>query len=79
MPSPERQIADAIVVAFNIMDIDTIISLRTPTCQRIFLPLSLNYAPQLNHTYRASLLAMKSVFTSFHIRVNDVIEGTGDD
>jgi hypothetical protein len=78
MPSQERNTANAIVTAFNSMDIDTIISLRTPDCQRIFLPSSLNYAPQSNKTYRASLEAMKSVFTFFKISVDDIIEGVSD-
>ena len=78
MPSQERQTADAIVTAFNAMDIDRIISLRTPDCQRVFLPSSLNYNPQSNDSYRANLMGMKSIFTSFSITVNDVIEGTSE-
>jgi hypothetical protein len=78
MPSQERNTANAIVTAFNSMDIDTIISLRTPGCQRIFLPSFLKYAPQSNETYRTSLEAMKSVFNSFKITVNDIIEGVSD-
>jgi hypothetical protein len=78
MPSQERNTANAIVTAFNSMDIDTIISLRTPGCQRLFLPSSLKYAPQSNETYRTSLEAMKSVFNSFKMTVNDIIEGVSD-
>ncbi|KAF1842303.1 uncharacterized protein K460DRAFT_358930 [Cucurbitaria berberidis CBS 394.84] len=78
MPSQERQTANTLVAAFNTMDIDTIISLRTPTCQRIFLPSSLHYNPQSNDAYRANLTGMKSIFTSFHITVNDIIEGTSE-
>jgi hypothetical protein len=78
MPSQERNTANAIVTAFNSMNIDTIISLRIPGCQRIFLPYSLKYAPQSNETYRTSLEAMKSVFNSFKITVNDIIEGVSD-
>lgn len=76
MLSKERQTADAIVAAFNTMDIDTIISLRTSDCKRVFLPTSLGYNPQSNDAYRANLMGMKSIFTSFHVTVNDVIEGT---
>ncbi|CAO2657167.1 Nn.00g032930.m01.CDS01 [Neocucurbitaria sp. VM-36] len=78
MPSRERQTADAIVAAFNSMDIDTIVSLRTPDCQRVFLPTSLKYKPQSNEAYRANLTGMKSIFNSFQITVNDVIEGTSE-
>jgi hypothetical protein len=79
MSSPIRRTANAIVTAFQTMDIDTMISLRASSCKRIFLPSSLNYAPQSNETYRASLLVMKSIFNSFHVSINDVIEGTCDD
>lgn len=79
MSTKERQIADALVAAFNTMDIDAIISLRTSDCKRTFLPTSLGYAPQSNDAYRANLLGMKSVFTSFQVTVDDVIEGTSTD
>jgi hypothetical protein len=75
MPSKERQTADAIVAAFNIMDVDAIISLRTPECKRVFMPSSLNYTPQTNEEYGERLTGMKSIFASFHVTVDDVIEG----
>jgi hypothetical protein len=78
MPSKERQTADAIVAAFNAMDIDTLVSLRTPNCKRIFLPSSLEYTPQTNDEYRDRLNGMKSIFTSFHVTVDDVIEGISE-
>jgi len=78
MPTKQRQLADALVAAFNIMDIDTIISTRTPDCKRVFLPTSLGYAPQSNDAYRANLMGMKTIFTSFRITVNDLIEGVGE-
>lgn len=79
MPSKERQTADAIVSAFNTMDVDTIIALRTPECRRVFLPSSLKYPGQINDAYRANLISMKSVFTSFDVTVTDVIEGTSQE
>ena len=75
MLSTERKTANAVVQAFNAMGVDTIISLRTPECRRFFLPVSLNYPPQSNDAYRANLAGMRSIFTSFHVTVNDVIEG----
>jgi hypothetical protein len=78
MPSKERQTADAIVAAFNTMDVDTLISLRTPDCKRVFLPSSLEYTPQTNDEYRDRLSGMKTIFTSFHVTVDDVIEGTSE-
>lgn len=79
MISKERQTADAIVAAFNSMDTSAIISLRTPTCERVFRPSSLKYAPQSNAVYLANLNSMKALFTSFHITVTDCIEGTSTD
>lgn len=75
MASKELQTALAIVSAFNKMDIETIISLRTPTCKRTFLPTSLNLPPQTNAASRAQLNGMKSVFANFHVTVTDIIEG----
>ncbi|KAF2132362.1 hypothetical protein P153DRAFT_285012 [Dothidotthia symphoricarpi CBS 119687] len=74
MPSKERQTADTIVQAYNRMDIDTIVSLRTPDCKRIFLPSSLKYPSQSNDAFRANLTSMKSIFTNFKVTVHDVIE-----
>ncbi|KAF2476719.1 uncharacterized protein BDR25DRAFT_278026 [Lindgomyces ingoldianus] len=74
MPSRQRQTADALVCAFNNMDNDAILSLRAPDCMRQILPLSLNFPAQSNAKYLANLSSMKSLFTSFQIRVDDVIE-----
>jgi len=76
MPSRNRQTADLLVAAFNTQDTARIISLRTPTCTRNFLPTSLNLAPQSNARYLAELDSLNGIFTSFHITVNDIIEDT---
>jgi hypothetical protein len=78
MPSRDRQTADAVVAAFNIMDVDTLISLRTPTCKRVFLPASLKYPPQTNDEYRDNLNSMKHIFQNFQVTVDDVIEGKSE-
>jgi|SRR5690242_9046966 len=79
MPSKERQTADKLVAAYNALDIDTIIALRTPDCERAFLPsTSLKYPPQSNTSFRQNLTGLAAVFTSFSIVVDDVIEGTND-
>ncbi|KAH7078681.1 hypothetical protein BKA63DRAFT_506912 [Paraphoma chrysanthemicola] len=78
MPSKERQTADAIVQAFNSADIPTIISLRTPTCLRVFQPATLKFGSQTNEQYRTSLEAILQVFTSFQITVTDLIEGVSE-
>lgn len=75
MSSQERLTADTLVVAYNTMDTASIIALRTPDCKRVFLPHSLAYAPQSNDAFKQNLAAMASVFTSFHIVINDVVEG----
>jgi hypothetical protein len=74
MPSKQRQTIDTLVNAFNKLDIDTIVSLRTPSCTRVFLPSSLNLKPQTNEVYLAELQRLKPIFTSFELTVNDVIE-----
>lgn len=78
MPSKERETANAIVQAFNSADINTLISLRTPTCMRVFQPSALKFASQTNEQYRASLQAILQVFSSFTITVTDVIEGVSE-
>ncbi|KAF2818753.1 hypothetical protein CC86DRAFT_153554 [Ophiobolus disseminans] len=76
MPSTQRRTADAIVAAVNAMDVDTIVSFRTPDCKSIILPASLNLPAQSNDAYHAQLSLMKSIFTSFQATVTDVVEGT---
>lgn len=78
MPSQERITVNALITAYNAMDTSTIIALRTPDCKRIFLPHSLAYTPQSNEAFRQNLAAMASVFTSFHVDVDDVVEGVAD-
>jgi hypothetical protein len=79
MPSKERQTADKLVKAYNAMDVSTIIALRTPDCQRILLPSSLGHPPQSNAIFQQHLTAICTIFTSFKIVVDDVIEGTSSD
>ena len=78
-PSKERQTADKLVAAYNAMDVDTLIALRTPECQRVFLPASLKYPPQSNAFFKQNLTAISQIFTSFKIVVDDVIEGFASD
>jgi hypothetical protein len=74
MPSQQRQTATALVSAFNRLDTPAIISFRTPTCTRRFLPSSLKIPSQSNEAYLANLNSMKALFTSFSITVDDTIE-----
>ena len=57
--SVQRQTAEAIVDAFNRMDVEAIVSFRAPECLRFILPASLNQPPTNNEQYRASLLRVK--------------------
>ncbi|KAF1934095.1 uncharacterized protein M421DRAFT_253 [Didymella exigua CBS 183.55] len=79
MTSKERQTADKLVTAYNAMDVSSIIALRTPDCQRVFLPSTLKHPPQSNAFFKQNLLAISAIFTSFKIAVDDVIEGTSSD
>lgn len=72
--STQRQTAEAVVEAFNRMDIDTIISYRSPDCQRHILPSTLGHPPTNNDQYKASLERLKPIFSDFSLVVKDVLE-----
>jgi hypothetical protein len=73
-PTPQRQTADKLIVAFNRMDIPAIMSFRTPTCTRYLLPQSMKLGPQDNATYEKSLYSLKTVFQNFNLDVHEVVE-----
>jgi hypothetical protein len=73
-PSPQRQTADAIVAAFNVMDIEKIVSFRDPTCLRHIVPLTLGLKPQDNARFLAELQKLKPIFQNFCLTINDVVE-----
>ncbi|KAF2724724.1 hypothetical protein K431DRAFT_131598 [Polychaeton citri CBS 116435] len=77
LKSTQRLTAEAIVDAFNQMDIDAIVFYRAPECMRFILPASLNQPPTNNEQYRASLLHVKAVFNNFSLTINDIVEDTG--
>ncbi|KAF2773602.1 hypothetical protein EJ03DRAFT_102049 [Teratosphaeria nubilosa] len=72
--STQRATAEALVQAFNDMDIDKIISCRSPDCQRIILPASLKHAPTDNQQYEQSLRKLKAIFYNFELKVQDLME-----
>ena len=72
--SNQRQTAEAVVNAFNTMDVDAIISYRSPECMRYFLPLSMGLEPQDNATYAKSLHQLRGIFQNFSLTVTDIIE-----
>ena len=72
--TPQRHTAEAVVAAFNIMDVPAIMSHRAPNCTRTFLPPSMNIPPQNNTTYQASLQKLLLVFHNFSLTINDLLE-----
>ena len=72
--SAQRTTADAVVAAFNAMDIDAIISHRSPDCLRYILPSSMAFTPQDNATYGKSIQQLKGIFSNFSLTVDDTVE-----
>ncbi|KAG8528245.1 uncharacterized protein KY384_007162 [Bacidia gigantensis] len=72
-PSPQRRTAEALVAAFNNMDVDKIISYRSPDCTRQFIPSSIN-APQNNAAYAKTLHQLRAIFYNFSLKVTDILE-----
>lgn len=72
--SPQRQTAEAIVAAYNVMDIDRIMSFRSPECIRQIVPLSLGLKPQDNAKFLTELRKLQPIFSNFSLTVNDVLE-----
>lgn len=57
------------------MDIDAIMSLRSPICSHHYAPASLGELPPLdNATYQASLLRFKDIISGFEITNKEVME-----
>lgn len=72
--STQRQTALAVVAAFNRMDVEAIISHRSPGCMRHILPSSLNLAPMNNTEYATQLQKLTAVFQNFNLTVHDLVE-----
>jgi ketosteroid isomerase-like protein len=70
----QRQTAEAVVDAFNRMDIDAIIAYRSDDCMRRILPSTLGHPPTNNKQYRASLERLIKIFSNFSLTINDVVE-----
>ena len=75
--TPQRETANALVAAFNAMDVDTIMSLRSPTCVRQIRPRSLGHEPQSYAATAQSMSRLRTVFQNFRLTVEDVIEDVG--
>lgn len=72
--SPQRKTAEAVVAAFNRMDVEAVISHRSPDCVRQFLPLSMGLKDQNNATYSKSLINLRAIFHNFYLTINDLVE-----
>ncbi len=73
-PTPQRRTAEAVVEAFNKMDVEAIVSHRNEKCTRIFLPASMGLQPQDNATYFSSLQKLRAIFHNFSLTINDLLE-----
>lgn len=69
-----RRTAEAVIAAFNIMDIDAIMSYRSPDCLRFLLPSTIGSAPSDNTKYRAQLEQLKPIFANFSLTAHDMFE-----
>ena len=72
--SQKRKTAEAVVAAFNNMDVDGIIARRSADCRRHFIPKSMGNSPQDNATYGSSLRQLSGVFQNFSCTINDLLE-----
>ena len=70
----QRKTAEAVVAAFNAMDVDAILSHRTSNSTRVFLPASMGLPPQDNATYCRSLKSLSAIFHNFNLTINDLVE-----
>lgn len=74
LQSPQRQTAEAVVAAFNVMDIEKIMSFRSSSCMRHIVPASLGLEPQDNARFLAALQRLRPIFENFSLTINDVVE-----
>lgn len=72
--SQRTKTAEAVVAAFNNMDVDGILAHRSSDCLRHFIPKSLGNSPQDNAQYANSLHQLSAVFQNFSCTINDLLE-----
>ncbi|MCJ1384421.1 hypothetical protein MMC17_007537 [Xylographa soralifera] len=73
-PTEQRRTAESLVEAFNNMDIDKIISLRSPDCMNQILPRSIKLPIQANAPYEKRLRFLHPIFENFSLTVEDILE-----
>ena len=73
-PTRQRQTADALVAAFNAMDVPAIIALRSPTCMRQILPATMNIPHTANDAFRDHLNSLTTIFQNFELTCHELVE-----
>ena len=73
-PTQQRQTADALLAAFNRMDIPAMMALRSPDCTQQIVPLRFGFRVQKNTEYLRRMNFIVQAFDNFHLEVNEVIE-----
>jgi ketosteroid isomerase-like protein len=74
MTTPQKRTSLALLAAFNALDIDAILSHRSPGCMRHILPSSLNIAPTNNTEYAQQLQRLFPLFSNFELTLQDCVE-----
>ncbi|SLM35095.1 hypothetical protein LPUS_04143 [Lasallia pustulata] len=70
----QRQTANALITAFNNMDIPSIMALRAPESTQQVVPLRFNFPCQDNPAYERRMNFIARAFDNFHLEVKEVIE-----
>ena len=73
-PTRQRQAADALVAAFNAMDVPAIIALRSPTCMRQILPAAMKIPNTSNEAFGHHLDSMVKVFQNYELTCHELVE-----
>ena len=78
MASVQRSIALAFCQAFEDIDVDAHLALRTPDCRYTLAPASLNYPPSMtNEQWGAYMSTLKQVITKLPVTVKEIFEHEG--
>ena len=73
-PTVQRRTAESLVEAFNNMDVDKIVSFRSPECTNQILPRSIKQPLQANADYEKRLRFLNPIFRNFSLTVQDILE-----
>ena len=73
-PTQQRKTAEALVAAFNAMDVPAIIALRSPACMRQILPATLKIPNTSNEAFRDHLDSMAKIFHNYELTCHELVE-----